>query len=165
MGIKSSRKGAKFELKVAKFLIEGWCFHLERTPQSGGWGRYGTKGDLAADPRSHPNYPLLIEVKNTQGWSLHHLFTDQGLVNKWWIKAKIQAKMEKRIALLIFTSNLNPIYCRFDREELLFSFSFDGLRGRSRLLLIDGSIVMALDDLLKVLPSSRFQALYKNWMK
>jgi hypothetical protein len=165
MGIKSSRKGAKFELKVAKILMEAWGVQLERTPQSGGWGRYGTKGDLAADPRTHPKYPFLIEVKNQQAWSLHHLFTGQGQVNKWWVKCKVQSSMEKRIALLIFTSNLNPIYARFDRNDKLFSFSFDGLRTRSRLLLEDGSAVIALDDLLQVCPKSRFQALYQEWLK
>lgn len=117
MGRKSKTKGSGFERQTAKVFEAALGIKFVRTPLSGGWGRYQTKGDLVPAPGSY--FPYFIECKKGEGWEMWStLFNNAGpLLNTWWPKAKQQAKEEDKNPVVVFAQNqknalaLFPLYC------------------------------------------------------
>ena len=140
------QKGAKFERLVRRMVNESWGVRLERTPGSGSWGKMRTKGDLVSDLEKDPNFPFFIEVKKQEAWNLDQVVLRVGLVEKWWVKARGQAKEEAKIPLLVFSRNRRPIYVRVPRLVLTRRWNcaprvdFGGS---------SGSVVCLFDDLLE----------------
>jgi hypothetical protein len=105
---KSNSKGAAFERRVRDMFRESWGVQLERTPQSGGWGRSQTKGDLVSP--TNTRFPYFVECKNQQQWNLWGtLFESQGELLNWWDKACKQAKEEGgKVPLVIVGQDYQP---------------------------------------------------------
>jgi len=149
---RSTRKGANFERRIAKILRNVWGIPLERTPQSGAWGKMRTKGDLVAPPEM--DFSLHVECKNQEGWNLDMLFTDRGkILQDWWRQCTTQAEEERREPLLIFSRNLRPVYVRLlpsrpDWTEAILK------TGETVMVLPDGSYVMTLTAFLKAFPEA-----------
>jgi hypothetical protein len=106
--MKSSRyakdKGSGFELTVAKLFEKELGFKFVRTPNSGGWGRCQTKGDIIAAPGNV--FAWFVECKKDEGWDLWStLFQNAGMMRGWWTKAMRQATEEDKIPVLIMAQN------------------------------------------------------------
>lgn len=143
MAKKSTAKGARFEREIVRIFRQHWGVEFERTPQSGGWGRFRTKGDLVANPEVHPDWPFYVEVKKQERWELSLQIPD--LLEGWWDKSVDQAGEENRIPLLIFSKNFAPKYIRFLPEHLGFAH-LDFRCRHTHLTAIDGSVIMVLRD-------------------
>ena len=113
MGKFSSRKGAAFERRIAKMFEDAYGYAISRTPQSGGWGKHFTSGDLVAP--EHPEFPWFCECKNDQSWNLwSSIFENKGMVDKWWIKACRQAKNEGKEPLLVIGQDVQKPLVLFE---------------------------------------------------
>jgi hypothetical protein len=146
MAKKSNVKGARFERQIAKLLGAQWGIAFERTPQSGGWGKMRTKGDLVSPPEV--NFRYHIECKNQEGWQLDSLLSGKGdkRHRSWWDQCQGGALQDKREPLLIFSRNLAPIYVRWfpagKTEELLI---------KPYIEMTDGSRIATLEALLETI--------------
>jgi hypothetical protein len=107
------RKGAAYELKIAKKLAD-WCGEvLRRTPMSGGWSKdaaFGVGGDLVCD---NPCFSYHVEMKKREGWRLEDLLTGannthSSSILEWWRQTLRESAHTGKIPLLIFSRNLLP---------------------------------------------------------
>lgn len=113
MGKLSKRKGSGFERQIAKALSDWSGVHLVRTPMSGGWA--GSIADVW--PRDTSVYfPMVIECKKVEGWTLDQVFLGKGPLIDWLDQAIDQARSissEKGLPyeeVLIVSGNRRPIY-------------------------------------------------------
>ncbi len=114
-GKKSKNKGSSFEREVRDVINKATGIKLERTPGSGGWGRMQTKGDLIAPADKKKQWPYFVECKKVEGWDMWNmLFSGEGPLFSWWLKAVEQAEEEKKIPLLIFAQNRREILVMFE---------------------------------------------------
>lgn len=115
-GRASKRKGAEFELSVAKILTKWWGETFKRTPLSGGWAKGVVCGDvLSLDENS--TFPFSVECKRDESFSLYQLlkYPATGPLKKWWYQAWSESK-EGKIPLLIIKENLQEPYAVLDRK-------------------------------------------------
>jgi len=110
-------KGHTFENKVAKILT-GWSkVSWKRVPASGGWGSKDiASGDIFCaaefDKKLSIIMPVSIELKKTQAWGFAHFFkdTDSSPVGSWWAQSTEDAKKSKKVPIVIFSKNYQPIF-------------------------------------------------------
>ena len=104
-------KGSGFERLVAKAFSDVFGVEFRRTPMSGGWSHDNPQvaGDLVCmDPTF--DFPFCIECKNSEGWKLESLFTDN---HKWfddWWKQLIRECPVGKAGILVFTRNRAPVF-------------------------------------------------------
>jgi hypothetical protein len=84
MGLKSRRKGAAFEQRIARDLVAAareWGFTSKdcyRTPLSGGHP-FGDRGDLCIAPSLRAAFPFTVECKNYRDWTPAVMLRSAGL--------------------------------------------------------------------------------------
>lgn len=158
MGKTSRRKGAAWELKVAKVIGEWWGGTFRRTPQSGGWhkgdgeGKGKLRGDLVQ--MDGPPFPFSVECKATEGWSLDTFLRDptrselaRHLQQTWE-----GAEDEGKVPMLIAKRNLRPPVVFMPVDEAVacscpMTITFPDRNGTVR-----HAAVILLEDLTSVAP-------------
>lgn len=111
MPINSRKKGANFELVVAK-LFAAWTGDVvRRTPLSGGWSKekeFGVVGDLVFTKVDG----LHVECKKRQGWALEDLLlgVNKDMIAAWWKQTTTECPKHEdgsfsRLPLLVFSRN------------------------------------------------------------
>lgn len=127
-GRMAKNKGKRFELEATKLLSE-LIFNdpdvLRRTPRSGAALIFG---DCYYPPAPH-DIPLVFEFKNEESFDLHHIFSEDSSIWKWWeqvnhdVSECIKLTGKVRVPVLIFTKNWYPIFI-LSEMELLHYISF-----------------------------------------
>lgn len=115
MAVNGRNKGANFERVIAKQLSE-WCgFTITRTPSSGGWAK---TGDITPkDPKEMVKFIFGVECKNNESWNFPLLFKgrERGELNsvfsQWWKQCTDDCKISKKIPIVVFTRNNDPVFC------------------------------------------------------
>ena len=153
MGRMSKQKGSGFERQIAKIFEKALGIKFVRTPLSGGWGRYQTKGDLVSEPGTQFFY--FIECKKGEGWEMWStLFNNAGpLFNTWWPKAKQQAKEENKFPVIVFAQNQKNPLALFRLHDVCIPTVSKKVQGWYRMIDTDGELVIitTLDSFLIVL--------------
>jgi hypothetical protein len=111
MPVNGRRKGAKWELEVAKRIGTWWGGTFRRTPGSGGWTRGGKdgegqlKGDLVQ--MDGPDFPFCVECKADEAWSLDKFLSapDNSKLTYHLRQAWNGAAVEGKLPMLIAKRN------------------------------------------------------------
>lgn len=112
LGKKSIAKGKRYERHVAKRLSEWSGIELVRTPD-------GAPEDIYADvwPKDVTEYfPLAVECKCCEGWSLDQIMAGTGSLYDWLRQAQAQSENATNalrrihIPMLVFSKNYTPDY-------------------------------------------------------
>ncbi len=107
MGKMSRRKGAGFEVAVAKQFTEWLGYNVRRTPRSGAYGGEGWK-DMSSDLMFDFDFPYVVECKNRESWKLEHVLQGKGEVWDWWEKLNGEAGSAGKAPMLILKKNHMP---------------------------------------------------------
>lgn len=114
IGKKSRSKGQRGERAVVKALTEWWGSEFARTPSSGGFKtkQFRDEWNAASDiVTSDETFPFGVEVKNCEGWHLEQLLTAPKCdLYSWWAQTTDECP-SKKIPLLVFTRNHQPLFC------------------------------------------------------
>lgn len=153
-GVNGRRKGANYELKIAKLFGEAFGMEFRRTPLSGGWakGNPGVSGDLVCMDLDPGAFPWHIECKRQEGWKLESIFTDKKeWLNTWWKQASDECPKGKR-PVLVFGRNRVPdlAMCKYydiGTPAGTYIKTFVGPRSSQSV------IIMALHDFLDLIDS------------
>ena len=119
-GINGRKKGHDFERQIAKVISKWTNMVIARSPQSGGWN---SQGDITPKkPEDMVKFPFNMELKKREKWNFSELITgykaEAGILS-WWKQCLRDAKISKRIPVLIFTKNNDKIYCCLDKEAFI----------------------------------------------
>lgn len=108
IGKSARRKGANYELKIAKLLKEYTSVNFRRVPASGGFNKRGTNtvakeyfcGDLISD---RSDFLYCIEAKNRKGFNLLNSIKniETSELTEWWFQACEDA-LDVNLAPLMF---------------------------------------------------------------
>lgn len=158
--INSRAKGSTFERKIAKILSKWSNLEITKTPASGG---YNSLGDVTPRyPKDMIEWPFNVELKNSETWNFAELLKGTnkgkdayGIVN-FWKQCVRDAKISKKIPVLVFTKNRDVIYCIVRSEHFeLFKlkwvcanyFRFKNIR----IFLFDDFLSLNYKKVLKIL--------------
>lgn len=109
--VASKKKGDSFERKTAKLLGDWWGYKFSRTPLSGGasWlADNNAVGDIVTPPEA--NFPLVIECKHREGWTLDNVLLNNREPHTWWHQVINDSDKVGKVPCLIFTRNRANIY-------------------------------------------------------
>ena len=146
--INSRAKGSSYERDIAKKLSKWSNINIRRSPQSGGWNQ---RGDLTpVNPEDMVKWPFNFELKKRQGWRLSELLTyknRQTGILSWWDQSLKDAKVSKKIPVLVFSKNFDNDYVCIEKVV----FKKLELKKKIRNYLINKNLIFfLLNDLLKV---------------
>lgn len=151
--VNGKEKGNVFERKIAKIMTEWTGIKFERVPASGGlhWKKDNrVYGDIVCND---PEFPLVIECKNRQAWSMDALITGSAEVKKWWQQVKGDAEATGKKPVVIFTRNQRPVYVMVYQRQFDNLFMRDGIGDHFKMnAFVDGDkvTVVLLDDLVNL---------------
>lgn len=162
-GRKSRRKGAGFELKIAKEFEAWWGKgHFRRCPSSGGWSTpaardgFNTNGDIITTNR---DFPWCIENKNCEGWTLDQLLLNDGcIIHTWWEQTVDETPDDLKPMLIFKKNHQKPMVMVFaDVQESFGAMLVDKLpQGFRKFFTLDRNkravVIFALEDLFKIRP-------------
>ena len=117
-GIRGRDKGREFELSIAKVFARWSGTPFKRTPLSGGWDPNVVSGDVFCVAEYEPKdtdrirFPFSIEAKDDESWDFVQLFkgTEKCPLKTFWRQATRDAKMTKKIPMLVFSKNWTPVF-------------------------------------------------------
>lgn len=110
-GAGSRRKGAAYEVALAKKFSEWLGYKVSRTPSSGAYGTRAGWSSLSGDLMFDGDFPLYCELKRREAFSLDHVLTHVGPFWGWWNTTVEQAKANGKRPLLI---------CQYNRSAGFF---------------------------------------------
>lgn len=107
-GRKNKNAGSDYERRIAKMLEAWWGCPFRRTPNSGGWDKQTTDGEVMAVGdiiSTDPDFPFAIECKHRK--EALNLFSIQSassdMILDWWKQCKDDAAQIKKSPLLIMS--------------------------------------------------------------
>lgn len=154
MASKQKTKGNSFERKIAKKFTEWSGFAWRKTFGSGNM-RFKTRSlNEIGDLKSEREVPFVIECKFHKDLSYSKIMKgDCGKLDNWILEMESDQKRSKKLGLLIFKTNLSPIFVllspRYNRAGKREHFkNINNLRSRN---FVDykGRTIVALDNLMK----------------
>lgn len=119
--VNSKNKGDTFERKTAKILGDWWGSKFSRTPQSGGahWlADNNAVGDIVTPP--HAGFPLVIECKHRESWTLDNVFLNNKEPHTWWAQVVGDSNRVDKVPCLIFTRNRAKIFVALPYVETIY---------------------------------------------
>jgi len=106
---KNSKRGYRFQYRVACAMTKVWGMKVVSSPRSGGshW-----KGDIIPkDPATDWNsWPFVVECKSRESWDLRQLLLQPkgGVLAEWWWKVSREADAASKLPLLIVSCRSRP---------------------------------------------------------
>ncbi len=156
MSMKSRRKGASWELEVAKRIGKWWGGTFRRTPMSGGWHKGGAdgKGKLKGDlvQMDGPDFPFCVECKATEDWSLDMFLRnpDTSYLAAYLRQAWTGAAVEGKLPMLIAKRNNKPAMVFIPAEaggkcpcSMILGFNLEGECQHVAVLLLDDLVALS----------------------
>lgn len=107
-GAKNKASGSDYERRIAKMLEAWWGCPFRRTPNSGGWDKQSTDGEVMAVGdiiSTDPDFPFAIECKHRkEALNLFSVQSDSSdMILDWWKQCKDDADTIKKAPLLIMS--------------------------------------------------------------
>jgi len=148
-GVKSRRKGANFERKVANQFEKWLGIGCRRTPMS---GAYGEEWNMGGDLMFDRPIPWFVELKRREGWRLESFFANNGgsaLAFRWATKAKEEAFASGKVPLVIFSKNHTIPFIMVPERHIVGDLKI-GVSWFDRYILINGWFITSFDEFRKV---------------
>tara|TARA_R110000824_G_scaffold199734_4_gene383696 strand:+ start:274 stop:816 length:543 start_codon:yes stop_codon:yes gene_type:complete len=148
-GVKSRRKGANFERKIAGDFRKWLGIGCRRTPMS---GAYGEEWNMGGDLMFDRPIPWFVELKRREGWRLESFFADNcgsALAFKWATKAKDEAYASGKVPLVIFARNYTTSFVMVPERHIVGDLKI-GVSWFSRYMLINGWLITSLKEFMRV---------------
>lgn len=146
-------KGSSFERKVARYFTEWTGFAWRKTFGSGNM-RYKVKSlNEIGDLKAEIEVPFVVECKFHKDISYAKIMKgDCGKLDDWILEIEADQKRSKKFGLLIFKTNLSPIFVffspRFNRAGKREQIKSIGLFRRSNYVDYKGRTIITLDKLI-----------------
>lgn len=118
----SKSKGNRFERQIADKLSDWWGMKFNRTPQSGGasWAEQNNAvGDIV--PPKNSGFPLVIECKDREGWTIDNILLNNKEPNEWWKQVVGDASKAKLTPCLVFKRKYSRIYVALPYKEEVYN--------------------------------------------